>query len=268
MDLAALVSSQHPVGGTAEVRRWEKRTEGSYDAGPGLHDATEVTWVRTGALQIRIGSTAHTFGAGDAIVMPPGIEHETRFLGLTQVGSVRLSRALMDDLHDVMGVARLEAGVLAAPTRLIRVAELLLEEVTSPAPGAAVAADALCGALAVEALRRAPRFVRSARPHRAIRQTLELFDTHYAEALRISDVAARVGLSRFQLSRLFREHTGRSPMAHLRDFRLQRAAVLLQEDGLSVTEVALRVGFFDLGRFGRAFKTRFGCLPREYRARR
>jgi AraC-like DNA-binding protein len=30
-----------------------------------------------------------------------------------------------------------------------------------------------------------------------------------------------------------------------------------------VTEAALRVGFNDLGRFGRAFRARFGCAPSE-----
>ena len=58
----------------------------------------------------------------------------------------------------------------------------------------------------------------------------------------------------------------RAPYRALIQYRLDRAAEFLQMDAqCTVLEAALRCGFNDPGRFSRAFRQRFGRLPRELR---
>jgi AraC-like DNA-binding protein len=65
--------------------------------------------------------------------------------------------------------------------------------------------------------------------------------------------------------REFRKHYGTSPGRWLLERRLERSASLLQNTGLSVTEIMFECGFEDLSHFSRAFKEKFGLSPSLYR---
>lgn len=60
---------------------------------------------------------------------------------------------------------------------------------------------------------------------------------------------------------------GSSYGALLRDTRLNIAKDLLQHSSLSVTEIALHLGYADVAVFSRNFRSWAGCSPRAYRAR-
>ncbi|MFD0370720.1 AraC family transcriptional regulator [Streptomyces sp. NPDC059071] len=73
---------------------------------------------------------------------------------------------------------------------------------------------------------------------------------------------ARVSVRRLQES--FREYVGMSPMAYVREVRLDRVREELRAgdpDGLSVGEVAWRWGFTHAGRFAAQYRARFGETP-------
>ena len=78
-------------------------------------------------------------------------------------------------------------------------------------------------------------------------------------------LADEVGKSKSQLGRKLRALTGMSPAELVRDFRLQRAAQLLEKGNL-VAEVAPAVGFSDKNHFSKLFKKRFGVSPSQYKA--
>jgi len=58
---------------------------------------------------------------------------------------------------------------------------------------------------------------------------------------------------------------GSSPIAHLIQLRVNRAATLLRQTGDSVTDIAFRVGFSDSNYFTRQFRRIMGRSPRAYR---
>lgn len=83
-------------------------------------------------------------------------------------------------------------------------------------------------------------------------------------------LATAAGLSRRYLHRLF-ALAGSSVMAELAALRLNRAETLLAAPGaggLSVSEIAWRCGFADLGQFGRVFRRRWGVSPSAWRRAR
>jgi transcriptional regulator GlxA family with amidase domain len=88
------------------------------------------------------------------------------------------------------------------------------------------------------------------------------------EALAVPDLARAVNLSRSRFAHLFREQTGVAPGRYLREFRLDRARLLLETTTLSVKEVMAAVGINDPSHFSRDFQRVYGASPREWRRQR
>lgn len=79
-------------------------------------------------------------------------------------------------------------------------------------------------------------------------------------------VAGRVGLSRWQLSRLLRRWTGQSFFGLLSALRVHEAKRLLVETELSIKEVAARCGYDHVSQLDHQFRRAAGVTPGGYRA--
>lgn len=94
--------------------------------------------------------------------------------------------------------------------------------------------------------------------------------TDYMEAnyengnLNIDEMSRSLGLSRVQLYRKTKACFGMSPTDFLRKYRLRKAALMLKEHHLSVSEVAYSTGFNSPAYFTKCFKELFGVSPTNY----
>ncbi|MDB4406559.1 helix-turn-helix transcriptional regulator, partial [bacterium] len=66
------------------------------------------------------------------------------------------------------------------------------------------------------------------------------------------------------LSRLVKQETGKTLLLHLRSLRISKAAEMLSENRLNVTEVALEVGYQSLSHFSKAFSMEQGMTPSQF----
>ncbi|NMH96628.1 AraC family transcriptional regulator [Pseudonocardia sp. K10HN5] len=98
-----------------------------------------------------------------------------------------------------------------------------------------------------------------------VRAALELIDAHPEETLTVAELAEAVGTSARGLQRGFANSIGMSPTAYVRSVRLDRvrAELLAGAPGATISDVAMRWGFFHLGRFAHQYKERFGIRPSE-----
>jgi AraC family transcriptional regulator len=85
------------------------------------------------------------------------------------------------------------------------------------------------------------------------------------ENLALEHVAKQVGLSPFHFLRVFSKVIRVTPHQYLIRSRLAHAARLLVQDGRSVTDIALDVGFADLSNFVRTFGRAAGISPHAFR---
>jgi len=76
--------------------------------------------------------------------------------------------------------------------------------------------------------------------------------------------ATEAGVSRMQLYRKFSALTNMTVKEFVRSIRLKRAAQLLTEKKMTVTEIAFTVGFRDLSHFRKCFHREFGMSASEY----
>lgn len=88
---------------------------------------------------------------------------------------------------------------------------------------------------------------------------------HYSEDLTVDNVAAYIGISRKYLFALFKKAIGVSPKEYIVDYRMKKACALLQNNVLSVGNVAYSVGYKDQLTFSRMFKEKMGCSPTQYK---
>ncbi|MEX0315283.1 MAG: ATP-binding protein [Allomuricauda sp.] len=80
----------------------------------------------------------------------------------------------------------------------------------------------------------------------------------------VEDLAKETAMSRTQLFRKMRALVNQSPQDFIRDFRLKRAAQLLENNAGNISEVAYQVGFNNLSYFTKRFKELFGKTPSAY----
>jgi AraC family transcriptional regulator len=95
----------------------------------------------------------------------------------------------------------------------------------------------------------------------------DLLRSHPEASHSIASLATVAGMSPFHFMRSFKKRYGVSPHAYQLNLRLERACLLMRSPELSLTAVALEVGFASSGRFTEAFKRRFGITPSVWRSR-
>ena len=101
---------------------------------------------------------------------------------------------------------------------------------------------------------------------RFIKKIINTIETHIANPqLCVSMLADESSMSTVQLYRKLKKLTGRTPNELIRDFRLARAASLLNQEAGLVAEVAYSVGFNSLSYFTKCFRATYGSCPSEFK---
>lgn len=82
----------------------------------------------------------------------------------------------------------------------------------------------------------------------------------------LAEIARSVGTYREKLSQIFREQTGMTVFAFIREARIRRGEELLRDTDMDVQDIALLIGFNNAGNFATAFRERTGITPSAFRA--
>jgi AraC-like DNA-binding protein len=102
---------------------------------------------------------------------------------------------------------------------------------------------------------------------RSVRRAQDFLHSHVTEQLSLADVCQYLGVSARALQLAFKQNIGQSPMAYLRDIRLDHVRnELLRMDPLTaktVSQIAAEHGFFHLGHFAAHYQKRFRELPTQ-----
>ena len=101
-----------------------------------------------------------------------------------------------------------------------------------------------------------------------IHHAREILEKQFAEPPTLVALARHVGLNDFKLKRGFRELLGTTVFGYVRKLRMEKARQLLETSDMSVTEVALSVGYNSFSHFTTVFKKSVGVVPSRYRRAR
>jgi AraC family transcriptional regulator, arabinose operon regulatory protein len=102
----------------------------------------------------------------------------------------------------------------------------------------------------------------------SIRQAVREIEVSYRSIRSLDDIAAAVGLSKYHFVRLFKKHTGLTPIEYLTKIRVEHSIELLRGTELSVHEVAKEIGYSGSSYFIKVFSRWVGFTPAEFRLSR
>lgn len=98
-----------------------------------------------------------------------------------------------------------------------------------------------------------------------VNAALKYMEEHYAEKLSLAEVADKVFVSQWHLSKLLNKYTGQGFLDILNQTRIQRGKELLRDPALKIYEISEMLGFHDVTHFSKTFKKLEGQSPGEYR---
>ncbi|MBC8750586.1 MULTISPECIES: helix-turn-helix transcriptional regulator [Paraburkholderia] len=238
-----------------------------------VHDFHQVVLGLDGAMVMAVDGVAQQIDAGSAWLIPAGARHDYAGVGANRQLVLDLPATSLAVPERLFSRARAVA-VDASLAQLVHVIAAHAADGVDQAPGhasdnrrfhwdaaarlgAALVADsgALAGAQA-DGVR-----LDFARIDRWLR-------AHLSEPLKIADLAAHCGFGMRRFHQLFIDAFGETPHRYLQRLRLDTSITLLADPRLSLTDIALDIGFGDQSAYTHAFTRRFGLAPGKWRALR
>jgi AraC family transcriptional regulator of arabinose operon len=232
--------------------------------GPRVQSDYQLVMVHTGDLQVTIDSTVYHVPKGHVALLTPGhtefftfAQDEATWHSWISLRRPQLTAAQWESLTQAPRCLPLSPAMQSY-------ADLALADHDLPTIGPLLLAlghDALLLYLG-EAQRRS-----SAPPtdHPAVSAGRQYMREHAIRQMTLAEIALAAGVTPAHLIRLFRRHLGTTPMAYLWSERTRRGVDLLHHSGLSVAQVAERVGFSTPFHFSRRVKQQTGLSPTALR---
>ncbi|MDR0884906.1 MAG: AraC family transcriptional regulator [Clostridiales Family XIII bacterium] len=90
-------------------------------------------------------------------------------------------------------------------------------------------------------------------------------DAHYKEDLFLHDISEHFKMSKFYMAHVFKNMTGLSPMQYIIRRRIGEGQNLLFDTDMSITDIAMTIGYNSSNHFHTAFVKMVGLTPKQYR---
>jgi AraC-like DNA-binding protein len=236
---------------------------------PHSHPTWTVAVMQAGAARFEVDATTQRAGRGELFVLEPEAVHT----GKADVPEgwgyqvLYLDPALVHDWAERDASAPRAARWVVFRDPSLRAA-LLRAHAAFAAGETGLGRDELV-VDAVAALRRHLRPVPPDAPggteHVAVRRARAHLAERWDRPVTLAELAASAGLSRFELLRRFRQHTGLTPHAFQTNLRIAHARVMLRA-GEPIAGVAAACGFADQPHLTRTFRRAVGVTPGRFAA--
>jgi AraC-like DNA-binding protein/mannose-6-phosphate isomerase-like protein (cupin superfamily) len=102
-------------------------------------------------------------------------------------------------------------------------------------------------------------------PDEAVRTAIAYMESRFDQSFSIYDLAKEIGCSRARLFEIFKQATGLTPNDYLQRIRVNKAATMLHDTDLPITEIALICGFNTSQYFSSVFRKYHNRTPSELR---
>ena len=101
--------------------------------------------------------------------------------------------------------------------------------------------------------------------HPTLQVALAVIRNNPGKNLRVQNLAAQLGVSRSQLTRLFQKEFQCGAKEYILRSNIGRACSLLRRSAMSIKSIAMSSGFNDLAHFNKAIRKETGSSPTQYR---
>lgn len=247
------------------------------EVAPMEHHVIAPTLRGDGWSEVRFGSKSISSPSvtGGITVAPRGFGGRFDCDGRPVASNIFLSRDRLQRSADALGISgppELVPRLNIEDPKLFTILSLIGAESEGSGPHARLFLERLLDLLCLQLLRAHSAFpihtlgrTVGLRPPQ-VRLVTDYMRAHLDEGISLQQLADLLRLSRFHFCTAFRVATGFTPHQWLVRLRMARARELLEDGRLTITDVALAVGYQTPSSFAQAFRTAFGTTPTEFRS--
>lgn len=249
------------------------------------HEEFEINYVSNCEGCVRVaGDSIETLGYHDLVLVGPGLEHGWNQGNAGPKGDMReitiqfpasliseelMMKNQMSTIRDLFGRAR--SGV-AFGDGFINGVLRRLDELTMPQPGFTrfLRLLSIIYEMSVTDDSRILSTTSFANvsltsDSRRILKVEEYIAQHFAEPLRLEELASLAGMAPTAFSRFFKTRTGRTLSDYIIDIRIGHAARRLVDTTMTSAEICYDCGFNNISNFNRLFRKKKKCSPMQFR---
>lgn len=231
-----------------------------------LADAFELVFLRRGAFEARVGDRRVVLSPLHGFILSPGRTYEISHPvdGGDECTVFRFSATGWEAIAPLMHAAFERPRVFISPMAFA--AHRVIFSSLGDADPLAIEEETWQLLETVGASWLAPRPQRiSPTVQTAVTRVEEMLLARPTARLTLRDISLQAQLSRFHLSRAFKQFTGYSIHRYQIAARLRIALRMLEEGATDLTGLSLDLGFADHSHFTNAFRREFGYPPSKYR---
>lgn len=263
---------------------WKRNYGHDVDVMLHFHNLLEIGICHYGHGQLVIdGGIEHRYGAGVCTAFPRNIAHTT----LSDGADICFWEFLFIDLqqfvqnafpHDPLFAHELIARVSLRPIvtsekehpEYAAAIRDVVKEMSGEREYRAEVVHGLVLRLLLEIARMNPREVGVEQPAREaglnrINAALDYVAAHYAEEIRVEELADCCGMSETHFRRLFTDFINMTPVEYINLVRIEHACERLKNSDDTMEEIALKTGFLSQATFNRNFKKIVGLPPYQWK---
>ncbi|MDQ1912556.1 response regulator [Paenibacillus sp. GD4] len=101
--------------------------------------------------------------------------------------------------------------------------------------------------------------------HPEVNKIIQYIEEHYQEEITVKQLSQQVMMGENYVSTLFKKKTGKTIIHYLHELRVKKAIEYLLHTDMTVSEIGIKVGFFNDNYFIKIFKRMTGSTPNQYR---
>lgn len=98
-----------------------------------------------------------------------------------------------------------------------------------------------------------------------VEQAIRYIESYYNSNITINEICNIIYISPCHFQRIFKNATNKTPYQYITEFRINKSKEKLNEENISISEVAILCGFLSSGHFSTVFKKNEGQTPSQYR---
>ncbi len=230
-----------------------------------LHDFTEVIYVKSGCLTVKMDGERYDVKEGEAVIVLPNRIHEYISEKENSVCGVIFSNDFIPIFFDKIGNSLPEYPVYKVSDKTLWTEKLLRVNRRDYLNIASLLYE-LCG----DAEKNIVWTERKSENGALIQEAINFISDNFRENITLSDLAKKLGYNEKYLSYTLHTVTNMNFRRLLSSYRINFAKEVISETAkrVSMVDVALGSGFSSLASFNRNFREIEGISPSEYRKRK
>lgn len=234
---------------------------------PHLHTALEIVYVTAGSLELGMGQELFHMDEGDIGIIFPNIIHHYQIFGKgkNEAVYINVSPTVVGKFLEIL---QNKAPINPVIHKNISFAEIYMaiDAIIETQQNNIFIVQAYLQIILARCL---PAMEltdkRKIESDDLIYRTVSYMSSNFKRLFLLDDMAKDLGVSKYQLSRIFSKTFHRNFNQYLNDIRLSYACQRLENTNDTITEVCFDSGFESQRTFNRAFKERYKMSPSQYK---